>query len=71
MKTFLEVGIKEGLEGRTLERYVMYMTIRWKEEEEMQCKTGYAAEWANRFKISAEYDYSDSEGQRILKEIDG
>ena len=70
MKTFLEVGVKEGLEGRALERYIMYMTRRWKEEEEIQSQTGYAAEWANRFRTGGEYGYSDSEGQRVLEEID-
>jgi len=71
MKTFVEVGIKNGLTGRTLERYVAYMFRRWKSSEELKCKKGYAAEWANRFRTGVEYGCSDSEGQRVLKEIDG
>ena len=51
MKTYVEVGIKNGLEGRALERYVVYMFRRWKTEEEIQCQTGYASEWAVNFKI--------------------
>ncbi len=70
MKTYVEVGIKNGLEGRALERYVVYMFRRWKTEEEIQCQTGYASEWAERFKKKVEYNCADSEGQIVLKEID-
>ncbi|KKN19984.1 hypothetical protein LCGC14_0940370 [marine sediment metagenome] len=69
MKTFIDVGAKEGLEGKILERYVEYMLKRWKEREEIQCRTGYAAEWAQRFKGGDEYMCSDSEGQAILEEV--
>ncbi len=68
MKTFREVGIKNGLEGQMLERYIWYMLTRWKDEEETQCQTGYASEWANRFKYGDEFACSDLEGQQILKE---
>ena len=70
MKTFIEVGIANELEDRMLERYVQYMLTRWKEEEEIQCQTGYASEWAQRFKTGIEYGASDLEGQRVLKEMD-
>ena len=70
MKTFAEIGIKNGLGGRTLERYVQYMLTRWKKEEEIQCQTGYADEWARRFKERDEYGMSDDEGFRVLKKID-
>ena len=68
MKTFMEVGIKSGLESQILERYVLYMLTRWKDEEETQCQTGYASEWANRLKCGIEFGCSDLEGQKILKE---
>lgn len=70
MKTFVEVGIKYGLEGRTLERYILYMTERWAKTEELECETGYASEWANRFRIGIEYGCSDSIGQTVLSKID-
>jgi len=44
-----------GLEGKTKERYIRYMRLRWSNEEEIQCKTGYAEEWAMRFKNGIEY----------------
>lgn len=71
METFIEIGIKNGLDGKTLERYTQYMLTRWEKEEEMQCQTGYADEWARRFKDGDEYCMSDSEGLRVLKKIDG
>lgn len=70
MKTFREVGVDCGLEGKTLERYVKYMTKRWKDEEETQCLTGYAGEWARRFRSRVEWYSSDSEGQQVLMAID-
>ena len=70
MKTFRDVGVKEGLEGNTLERYVSYMQRRWKSEEETQCQTGYAAEWAQRFKGGWDYSASDVVGKSVLRDID-
>jgi len=67
--TFKEVGQEAGLKGVKLEMYVRYMLIRWADEEEIQCKTGYAGEWADRFKSGQEFRASDSEGQRVLREI--
>ena len=68
--SYLTVGEKEGLTGRTLNRYVEYMTIRWKDEEKEHCRFGYAKEWALRFKNGDEYPCSDFVGQFLLKEID-
>lgn len=68
--TYLAVGKKYGLSGKTLNRYVDYMVCRWKDREELNCKTGYAKEWAWRFSEGREYQASDSEGVAILKEID-
>ena len=48
-KAFVDVGVEAGLEGKTLERYVEYMLKRWKSTEELECRTGYAAQWARHF----------------------
>ena len=69
--TFLGIGKSIGLKGRTLERYVEYMKTRWSKEEEMQCMTGYAYEWAERFLYKSEYNCSDSIGRSVLQKIDG
>lgn len=69
MKTFDEVGRATGLDGITLKRYVTYMERRWKAQEQLQCQTGYAQEWAERFKGGDEYACSDVDGQSILEEI--
>ena len=70
MKTYREVGESEGLQYNMLERYVCYMEMRWKAEEETQCLSGYSHEWADRFKKGTEYLSSDFSGLRALKEID-
>ena len=53
-------------------RYLLYMKTRWpdKAEERMKCVTGYAEEWAIRFKHHIEYDMSDGEGRKVLQGID-
>lgn len=68
--TYLMVGKKNKLDGLQLIRYVNYMASRWHKEEEMNCKTGYADEWAERFRKGIEYEASDLGGQAILKMID-
>lgn len=70
MKTFVEIGYTAGLRKKTLERYVLYMWIRWRGEEENMCRNGYAQEWADRFNSGIEYGSSDTEGKQILKGID-
>ena len=47
--------------------FVFYMRSRWYYEEELQCKTGYALEWAERFKMGIEYGASDIIGQTVLR----
>lgn len=69
--TYEEVGVKGGLEGKTLARYVAYMTARWAKTESQKCQDGYAEEWAMRFKSGAEYHASDMEGEAVLRKIDG
>ena len=70
MKTYEEVAKTHNLPLDTAERYVLYMKRRWADEEEIQCQTGYAEEWAERFMAGIEFSASDSEGKRILREID-
>lgn len=71
MKTYREVGIKAGLTGIQLNLYVDYMSKRWANEEIIQCQTGYAKEWAERFLSNSEWECSDSVGQLVLKELMG
>ncbi len=68
--TYSEVGIKHGLSGKKLSRYVKYMNERWADSEDSKTKTGYAGEWAERFKNNSEYDRSDSIGRAVLDRID-
>ena len=64
--TYRELGVHEGLVGNMLERYVRYMETRWKSEESLNCRCGYAKEWADRFKGNSEYACSDSIGKAVL-----
>ena len=66
MKTYEEVADKVGLKGRRKELYVRYMRERWGYEEELQVRTGYAQEWAERFLDGVEFLASDSDGKKIL-----
>lgn len=68
--TYVAIGKKNKLTGTMLIRYVNYMTHRWGKEEEVNCKTGYASEWAERFKGKYEYNASDLGGQQVLDMID-
>jgi hypothetical protein len=67
--TYLEVGVSKGLIGKRLKLYVAYMHARWSKEESLQCSTGYADEWANRFLCGDEYCCSDLFGQEILDRL--
>jgi hypothetical protein len=69
-ESFEEVAKKVGLDSETTSRYLIYMRARWLSEENQMCKTGYAGEWAMRFKNKIEYYASDSTGQMILRHID-
>ncbi len=68
--TFEEIGIKAGLDGVELQRYIRYMKARWADDEGMKCVTGYAMEWANRFLHGDEYTMSDGAGRMVLDIID-
>jgi len=68
MKTYKEIAEKILPEHKR-KPYVMYMTLRWGADEKMQCLTGYANEWAERFLYDAEYTASDQQGQSILREM--
>ena len=69
-KSYMDAGEQEGLCGTILKRFVMYMTLRWKPEEGIQVATGYATEWAHRFKCGSEHSASDFGGQAILKGLE-
>ncbi len=65
-KSYEQVAGQIGLDELTTKRFVRYMRTRWADEEATQCATGYAEEWALRFKNKIEYGASDREGQRLL-----
>ena len=68
-KTFNEVANMAKLDTETRRKFVAYMSIRWPEEELIQCQTGYACEWAMRFKCGIEYESSDITGKKLLEEL--
>lgn len=70
MKTYEEIANKIGLASTIKLKYVTYMRIRWSDEEEIQCLTGYAEEWAYRFLDGREYQCSDTKGKEILIRLD-
>ena len=70
MDNYEEVAEKKGLPSEMKAKYVLYMRTRWADEEKIQCQTGYAIEWANRFLSESEYEMSDSIGQSVLRNID-
>jgi len=67
--TYKEVGKAVGMKPLMLARYTTYMQYRWKEQERTQCLSGYAQEWAERFKSGMEYSASDGAGRKLLDEI--
>lgn len=67
MDTYEQVAQHHGLDEETCRRFLAYMHRRkWTSEEKTQCQTGYASEWAERFKARIEYQASDAEGRAIL-----
>ncbi len=67
--TFKEVAKKHELTEVQTRRYTAYMKLRWRHKEELLCLTGYASEWAERFKSGYEYAYSDADGRYRLDQI--
>ena len=70
MRTFEEIADRNKMDEAMKTRFVAYMRLRWDTEETIQCLTGYAQEWAERFLSHDEYGCSDNIGQEILAEID-
>jgi len=70
MKTYKEIADRNKMPQEMKERFVTYMKMRWSDEEEIQCQTGYAQEWAERFLNHVEYGCSDGVGRGILVEMD-
>jgi hypothetical protein len=71
-ETYFDVAVRDGLTGRTAERYILYMLKRWgdRDDERIKCIVGYASEWAERFASGVEWNASDLVGQTVLREID-
>lgn len=68
MRTYQEVADRY-LTGIMRRLYLAYMKKRWASTEESKCLSGYATEWAERFRAGIEYQASDSEGQAVLQEL--
>ena len=67
MNTYEEVAQSKELDEQTARRFIAYMRGRaWRGEEKTHCQVGYAAEWAERFKMGVEYLVSDLEGRALL-----
>ena len=69
MKTYEEVAAYYDLNGIIRDIYLKYMKIRWGHKAEEQCISGYAGEWAMRFRKGIEFGKSDAEGQQLLKQL--
>ena len=67
-KTYAEIGYLTKLEPLVYKIFLAYMRERFPEEDQI-CITGYALEWAHRFKIGKEYDMSDLAGQEVLRNL--
>lgn len=68
--TYEEVALAHELDEVTAQRFVRYMRARsWRSEERLQCRVGYAGEWAERFKAKIEWESSDSEGRAVLERL--
>jgi hypothetical protein len=70
LKSYKEVSEDSKLDKVTAARFIAYMTKRWIVDEEIQCVSGYAHEWAERFAWEAEYAKSDFAGVKVLQSID-
>lgn len=68
--TYEEVAKEANLTVHQAERFCRYMRFRWDKEEALQCTTGYALEWAERFKSGYEYEASDAFGKSVLRFMD-
>ena len=64
-----QVAAHVGLSNFLTSLYADYMRIRFGDHERDQCETGYALEWATRFKNGMEWHTSDLEGQRLLRQL--
>lgn len=68
-ETYRQVGKEHGLTGKILDTFVEYMNGRWEDSENSKVASGYAGEWAERFKRGDEYLRSDLEGRKLLDRI--
>ena len=70
MEIYEEIAVKNDMSSEMKERFIAYMRYRWSDEEKLQCQTGYAQEWAERFLNHDEYGCSDGVGREVLMMID-
>ena len=71
LTTYEAVAKAHKLDELTASRFIRYMKARWADKENIQCRCGYASEWAERFQNKIEYGCSDTTGQAVLRAIDG
>lgn len=69
MTTYEEVAKEARLLPDTKQVFIAYMRARWASSETLQCQTGYAMEWAERFANGVAYEASDSVGKQVLADI--
>lgn len=67
--TYELIADLEELDAQQRARFLAYMRTRWGATETLKCETGYASEWANRFKRGIEYAASDLAGRAILDQL--
>lgn len=68
-QNYESIARRNGLDYETSGRFIAYMRARWADEEVLQCETGYADEWAERFAGGQEFSASDLHGQATLKRL--
>lgn len=69
MQTYAEVAQAKELKGIMAKIYIAYILKRWTDEQIIQCQTGYASEWADRFLGGYEFEASDNIGQTVLQSL--
>jgi hypothetical protein len=67
MKDYISIGVEVGLASNRLMNYVIYMGARWPGKEEENCSNGIAEQWAKIWLQGNEFEKSDLEGKKILR----
>ena len=65
-----EIAKEMMLEAAVAKKFCTFMRKRFPGEEQTHCLTGYAKEWAGRFKRNDVRAAADSRSQEVLNEIE-